>query len=89
VPVQFRGNEQSNPLQNRCVSHMRPQAAEKAPVVGRQPNIPMRNLVQGKPRDVVGSVTIVAVGRLPERAGKLPFLGLVAPLNRGVAKNVV
>ena len=49
----------------------------------------MRNLVQGKPRDVVGSVTIVAVGRLPERAGKLPFLGLVAPLNHGVAKNVV
>jgi hypothetical protein len=46
-------------------------------------------LVQRKPRDVVRSVTIVAVGRLPERAGKLPFLGLVAPLNGGMAKDVV
>jgi hypothetical protein len=48
-----------------------------------------RNLVQRKPRDVVRSVTIVAVGRLTERAGKLPFLGLVAPLYGGMAKNVV
>jgi hypothetical protein len=46
-------------------------------------------LVQRKPRDVVRSVPIVAVGRLSERAGKLPFLGLVAPLNGGMANNVV
>jgi hypothetical protein len=46
-------------------------------------------LVQRKPCDVVRSVAIVAVGRLPERTGELPFLGLVAPLNRSMAKNVV
>jgi hypothetical protein len=51
--------------------------------------MPMRELIQREPRDAVRSVTIVAVGRLLERVGKLPFLGLIAPLNGRMAKNVV
>ena len=52
-------------------------------------NRSMRQLVQREPHDAVRFVTIIAVGRLLERAGKLPFLGLVAPLNGGMAKDVV
>ena len=45
--------------------------------------------VQRQPGDLAGAVAVIAVRRLAERAGQLPLLRLVAPLDRGVGDDVI
>ena len=49
----------------------------------------MTNLVERQPDDLAGTVAAVAVSRLGEGVGKLPFLLLIAPLGGSVGDDVV
>jgi hypothetical protein len=49
----------------------------------------MTNLVERQPDDLARTVAAVAVSRLGEGIGKLPFLLLVAPLGGGVGDDIV
>jgi len=42
-----------------------------------------------EPDDATRAAAIVALGWLPKCSGKLPLLGFIAPLNSGMAENVV
>jgi hypothetical protein len=74
---------------SRGDSHFRRPRRSESPFEPCIPDAPAKFLVRREPSDVTGAVATVTVGRLPKCAGKLPFLGLVAPLNGGMAKNVV
>ena len=49
----------------------------------------MRHLVQRQPDDAAGIVAVVAMRRLIEGVCKFPFLGFIAPLNRGAGGDVI
>jgi hypothetical protein len=49
----------------------------------------IRTLVERQPDDLAGTVAAVAVSRLGEGVGKLPFLLLIAPLGGSVGDDVV
>ena|SRR5437870_9569309 len=53
------------------------------------PGITSPRSVQRQPGNLAGAVAVIAVRRLAKRAGQLPFLRFIAPLDRGVGDDVV
>jgi transposase-like protein len=56
---------------------------------GNHPGAEPPGLVRREPHDATRLTATVALGWLPECTCKLPFLGFIAPLNSGVAENIV
>jgi hypothetical protein len=51
--------------------------------------VPRTSLIERQPQNAARSVTAVAVRRLAEGAGQLPFLRFITPLNHGVRNDIV
>ena len=58
-------------------------------LLGHHHEEPPMALVQREPDDATCAAAIVALGWLPKCTSKLPFLKFIAPLNSGMAENVV
>jgi hypothetical protein len=46
-------------------------------------------LIEDVPNDAAVRAATIAMGRLPKRAGELPFLSFDAPLNGCAAKDII